>query len=78
MAYDYDKTGAPSQCVAVFNMGSVSTDVTILDIQGGLITLQGYSVDYELGGSEVDDNLVAFCCKEFARKNKVDPSESAK
>lgn len=78
MSYDFDKTGAESHCVAVFNMGSMSSDVTILGVQSGLMTLKGFAVDHEIGGTEIDDNLVAFCCKEFARKNKVDPTESAR
>lgn len=78
MAYDFDKPGSASHTVAVFNMGTLSSDVTILAIQNGLITMRGFAVDHEIGGTEVDDNLVAFCCKDFTRKNKIDPTESAR
>jgi heat shock 70kDa protein 1/2/6/8 len=53
-------------------------DVSILNIDGGIIEVKATGGDTHLGGSDIDNRLVGHFVKEFERKHKKDISKNSR
>lgn len=70
LAYGIDKE-AP-QKIMVYDLGGGTFDVSILDINGGLIEVLATAGNNRLGGDDFDQCIAEYLLKEFQRQNHVD------
>lgn len=74
VAYGVDKEYA--QKVLVFDLGGGTFDVSVLDIQNGVIEVLATAGNNRLGGDDFDQSVVEYLLQEFKRENKVDISSN--
>jgi L1 cell adhesion molecule like protein len=73
LAYGLDKGQDDKEHnVLIFDCGGGTHDVSILNIDGGIIEVIATAGDCHLGGSDLDSALVEFFVNEFKRKHKKD------
>ncbi|HWQ80368.1 MAG TPA: molecular chaperone DnaK [Anaerovoracaceae bacterium] len=72
LAYGMDKE--ESQKVLVFDLGGGTFDVSVLDIQDGVIEVLATAGNNRLGGDDFDACLVDWLLAEFKREHRVDLS----
>lgn len=75
LAYGMDKEGA--QKVMVYDLGGGTFDVSILDINSGIIEVMATAGNNRLGGDDFDKCLTDYLLKEFKKENKMDLSKDA-
>ncbi len=73
LAYGIDKE--ESQKIMVYDLGGGTFDVSILDINEGVIEVLATSGNNRLGGDDFDQCLCEHILKEFKREQKVDLSK---
>uniref|UniRef100_A0A0G4GZT3 Uncharacterized protein n=1 Tax=Chromera velia CCMP2878 TaxID=1169474 RepID=A0A0G4GZT3_9ALVE len=67
MAYGLDKTER-TEHVLVFDLGGGTLDVSVLEIEGGMVTVQGTYGDNTLGGNDFDKKIVDWMSTNFVRE----------
>jgi len=70
LAYGLDKK--KNGVVAVFDFGGGTFDISILDINNGVIEVKSTSGDTHLGGDDVDRRIVQYLVDEFKKENGID------
>lgn len=78
MAYKLDEpssttAGASSsanQHVVVVDCGGISTNITVLGVQNGIMEILGFDQDTMLGGEHIDEKMMSYFATEFKRKNE--------
>lgn len=75
LAYGIDKE--EPQKIMVYDLGGGTFDVSILDINGGLIEVLATAGNNRLGGDDFDACIVNYLVQEFKRINKVDLRKDA-
>jgi len=70
LAWGLDKNGAGK--VVVFDCGSGTHDVSVLDIGGGVVEVLSTSGDTHLGGEDFNNRLVDYIADEFKKENGID------
>ena len=70
LAYGADKK--KSGTVAVFDFGGGTFDISILDINDGVIEVKATSGDTHLGGDDIDQRIVDHIIDEFKKENGID------
>ncbi len=70
LAYGQDKK--KSGIVVVFDFGGGTFDVSILEINEGVIEVKATNGDTHLGGDDIDQRIVEYLISEFKRDNSVD------
>jgi L1 cell adhesion molecule like protein len=75
MCYELDQ-GEKKQNILVFDCGGGTHDVSILEIDDGVIEVKSTSGNCHLGGEDFDSRLVKHFTTEFKRKNKIDISNN--
>lgn len=60
----------------IFDLGGGTFDVSVLTLNGGIITVLATGGDTHLGGEDFDNTLVSFCVDLFSTKNGVDISNN--
>lgn len=70
LAYGEDKK--KSGVIAVFDFGGGTFDVSILDIQDGVIEVKATNGDTYLGGDDIDDRLIEYIVEEFQKEQGID------
>lgn len=73
LAYGIDKEEA--QKIMVYDLGGGTFDVSILDINGGVIEVLATSGNNRLGGDDFDQCVCDWLVKEFKRENRMDLSK---
>ena len=73
LAYGLDKKAA--QTIAVYDLGGGNFDVTILEIDDGLLEVKSTNGDTFLGGEDFDMRIVNYLADEFKKENGVDLSK---
>lgn len=58
--------------IAVFDFGGGTFDISILEIQDGVIEVKSTSGDNKLGGDDVDEVIINFLVDEFKRDTGID------
>ncbi|CAR24077.1 Ribosome-associated complex subunit SSZ1 [Lachancea thermotolerans] len=64
--------------VVVADFGGVRSDAAVIAVRNGIYTLLATSHDNNLGGENLDAELVEFFAKDFEKKNKSNPRKNAK
>jgi molecular chaperone DnaK len=75
LGYGVDK--ARDQCIAIFDLGGGTFDITIMKTHQGVFEVLSTHGDTFLGGSDFDLALVNHLIDDFEKKNGVDLSEDA-
>ena len=71
LAYGVDKE--QSQKVMVYDLGGGTFDVSVLDIQGGVIEVLATAGNNRLGGDDFDKAVADYLAEEFKRTYRLDP-----
>ena len=70
LAYGLDRKGA--ERIAVYDLGGGTFDISILQIQGGVFSVQATGGDTHLGGEDFDNRLISTLIEEFQKTNGID------
>jgi len=70
LAFGVDKNGAGK--VVVFDCGSGTHDVSVLDIGDGVVEVLSTNGDTHLGGEDFDERLLNYIADEFKREQDID------
>ncbi|MDT5269018.1 MAG: molecular chaperone DnaK [Acidobacteriota bacterium] len=70
MAYGNDKK--IEETVAVFDLGGGTFDISILEVNEGIIEVKAVSGDNFLGGDDFDERIIRWVVEEFVRERGVD------
>ncbi len=71
LAYGLEKQ-EKEQKIMVFDFGGGTLDVTIMDFGGGVFEVRATSGDTQLGGTDMDNNIVDYIVEEFRKQQGVD------
>ncbi len=73
LAYGLDKKHSDkSQCIAVFDLGGGTFDISILDVGDGVFEVKSTNGDTQLGGDDFDEALIDYLCTTFKQQSGVD------
>jgi molecular chaperone DnaK len=72
LAYGLDKKG--EQCVAVYDLGGGTFDISILEISDGVVEVLSTNGDTHLGGDDVDQILIDWIMDTFKSDTGIDLS----
>jgi molecular chaperone DnaK len=75
LAYGVDKEDA--QKVMVYDLGGGTFDVSILDINGGVIEVMATAGNNRLGGDDFDSCIVDYLLSEFKKETRIDLRKDA-
>ncbi|SCV03841.1 LANO_0G06590g1_1 [Lachancea nothofagi CBS 11611] len=64
--------------VVVADFGGIRSDAAVIAIRNGIYTLLATSHDANLGGENLDEELVEFYAKDFQKKNQTNPRKNAR
>jgi molecular chaperone DnaK len=70
LAYGVDKK--KSGTIAVFDFGGGTFDVSILDINDGVIEVRATNGDTNLGGDDIDEKIIDFLISDFKKEQGID------
>jgi molecular chaperone DnaK len=70
MAYGLDKKG--EECVAVYDLGGGTFDISILDIADGTFEVLSTNGDTHLGGDDFDQRIIDHLAGEFLKSDGID------
>lgn len=70
LAYGFDKK--KNGVIAVFDFGGGTFDISILDIQDGVIEVKATNGDTHLGGDDVDQQIINYLTEEFKKESGID------
>jgi molecular chaperone DnaK len=70
LAYGVDKK--KNGIIAVFDFGGGTFDISVLDIQEGVIEVRSTNGDTHLGGDDIDNLLVDYIADEFKKEQGID------
>jgi len=78
IAYGLNKKEQQEKNVLIFDLGGGTFDVSLLTIDEGVFEVNATAGDTHLGGEDFDNRMVDWCVNEFKKKNKKDPTQSAR
>ena len=70
LAYGLDKK--KSGTIAVFDFGGGTFDISVLEINEGVIEVKSTNGDTHLGGDDVDQKLIKYLADEFQKDHNID------
>jgi molecular chaperone DnaK len=70
LAYGFDKK--KNGIIAVFDFGGGTFDISILDIQDGVIEVKATNGDTHLGGDDIDQQIINYLVDEFKKESGLD------
>lgn len=71
LAYGLDKKDK-DMCIAVFDLGGGTFDVSILDLGGGVFEVKSTNGDTNLGGDDFDQVIIDWLADEFKSSDNID------
>lgn len=74
LAYGFDKKTDKASKVLVFDLGGGTFDVSILNIEEGVIEVIATAGDTKLGGEDFDNRIVKYLVEDFKNQHGVDLS----
>src|SRR3990172_7311096 len=77
LAYGLDRAGE-RQIIAVYDLGGGTFDVSIIELNQGVIEVRASHGDTHLGGDDFDARLVDFLAGQFIEEYGVDPRDDRK
>ena len=63
------------QMIAVYDLGGGTFDVSIIELDAGVVEVRASHGNTQLGGDDFDDRLVDFLAERFQEEHGVDPRE---
>src|SRR5215212_7959221 len=72
LAYGLDRSGE-RQMVAVYDLGGGTFDVSIIELDAGVVEVRASHGNTQLGGDDFDDRLVDFLAERFVEEYGADP-----
>jgi molecular chaperone DnaK len=72
LAYGLDRVGEP-QMVAVYDLGGGTFDVSVIELDAGVVEVRASHGNTQLGGDDFDDRLVDWLAERFEREHGTDP-----
>ena len=72
LAYGLEKMSAQLKRILVFDMGGGTTDISVLNIEEGVIEVISSRGDTHCGGQDIDQLLLKLCMDDFKTKTGVD------
>src|SRR5512143_2189292 len=72
LAYGLKSSGKGGQCVAVYDLGGGTFDITILEMADGLFQVRATGGDTYLGGEDFDQRVIDWLIEEFLRETGID------
>jgi molecular chaperone DnaK len=70
LAYGLDRKGA--ERIAVYDLGGGTFDISVLQIQSGVFSVQATGGDTHLGGEDFDSRLIGMLVQEFQKAHGID------
>ena len=70
LAYGLDKK--KNEIIAVYDLGGVTFDISVLDIGEGTFQVKSTAGDTHLGGDDFDQRIIDWLCDEFKRDQGID------
>jgi molecular chaperone DnaK len=70
LAYGLDKK--KDECIAVYDLGGGTFDVSVLEIGEGTFQVKSTNGDTHLGGDDFDQRIIDWLCDEFKRDQGID------
>ncbi len=70
LAYGFDKK--KEGIIAVFDFGGGTFDISILDVQDGVIEVKSTAGDVHLGGDDIDHRIIDYLISEFKKEQGID------
>ena len=77
LAYGLDRAGEELR-IAVIDFGGGTLDVTIMEFGKGVFEVKATSGDTKLGGTDMDQNLIAYICDKFSQETGADIGSDVK
>ncbi len=71
LAYGLDKNGKEMK-ILVYDLGGGTLDVTIMEFGNGVFEVKATSGDTQLGGTDMDNAILAFLADEFKKQSGID------
>lgn len=78
IAYDLDLPQESSSVALIYDMGGATHDITLLNVDQGLMTVLATTSGDMIGGENFTNLLVEHCCKTFFKQTKVDIKDNAR
>jgi molecular chaperone DnaK len=72
LAYGFDKK--KNGTIAIFDFGGGTFDISILEVQDGVIEVKSTNGDTHLGGDDIDQQIIDFLIAEFKKEQGIDLS----
>jgi molecular chaperone DnaK len=73
LAYGLDKK--KEECIAVYDFGGGTFDISILEVGDGLVEVKSTNGDTHLGGDNIDHRLVDWLIEDFKKEEGIDLSK---
>ncbi|TBU03949.1 heat shock protein 70 [Hamiltosporidium tvaerminnensis] len=70
LSYGLDKS--ENGIVAVYDLGGGTFDISILELKNGIFEVKSTNGDTNLGGEDIDNEIVTYLVDNFNKKNNVD------
>lgn len=70
LAYGMDKK--KNGVIAVFDFGGGTFDISVLEINDGVIEVKSTNGDTHLGGDDIDQKIIAYIAEEFKKESGID------
>ncbi len=77
LAYGLDRAGE-QQMIAVYDLGGGTFDVSIIELNQGVLEVRASHGDTHLGGDDFDERLVDFLAQRFQDEHDLDPRDDRK
>ena len=62
--------------VLVFDFGGGTFDISVLCVSEGILDVQATRGDMNLGGRDIDEDIVKYCIDQFKQQHNIDLSDS--
>ena len=76
LAYGLER-GEADEIIAVYDLGGGTFDVSIVEMNAGVLEVRASHGDTQLGGDDFDEALMNFLADAFEQEHEVDPRENA-
>jgi len=78
LQYDEEKANLEDRNVIVIDFGDGKFEAVVVNTDSGVIEVKSIDGDTNLGGLDIDFNLVEFCRKEFLNETGIDIKKDAR
>src|SRR4029434_1105436 len=73
LAYGLDKK--KDETIAVYDFGGGTFDISVLEVDEGVVEVKPTNGDTHLGGDDLDDRIIDWLVSEFKKTDGIDLSE---